>query len=178
MIGFYKYLLVLALSIRFNCLCSWDFCSCKCLCSWDFCILWHDLRYRTSERPSILYTISTCDIEGYRRHETLISTSPFMTFDIEGFDLRYRIIRPSISNTFDIDILYQRCKTPISNAHSISKSSMSNVTIDIEGPTLDIGVARIQPGMYLHDWVKNCCPSCTFPLAFSGCRHREIIVNN
>ncbi len=27
---------------------------------------------------------------------------------------------------------------------SISKSSISNVTLDIEGPTLDMGVARIQ----------------------------------
>ncbi len=32
----------------------------------------------------------------------------------------------------------------ISNKHSISKSSISNVTFDIQGPTLDIGVTRIQ----------------------------------
>ncbi len=58
-----------------------------------------------------------------------------MTFDID-----------SISNTFDIDIRYRRCKTSISNEHSISISSISNVTFDIEGPTLDImiGVARMQ----------------------------------
>jgi hypothetical protein len=59
-------------------------------------------------------------------------------------DHRYRIIRPSISITFDIDIRYRRCKTSISNEHLISKSSISNVPLDIEGPTLDIGVARIQ----------------------------------
>jgi hypothetical protein len=87
----------------------------------------------------------------YRRYETTISTTPSMTFDIEG-------LSPSISNsvtvTFDIEYLrlgYQhtisgRCKTSISNGHSIpkSKSSISNVTFDIEGPTLDIGVAKIQ----------------------------------
>ncbi len=32
----------------------------------------------------------------------------------------------------------------MSNGHSISKSSISNIALDIEGPTLDIGVARIQ----------------------------------
>jgi hypothetical protein len=32
----------------------------------------------------------------------------------------------------------------ISNEHTISKSLISNVTFGIEGPTLDIGVARIQ----------------------------------
>jgi hypothetical protein len=62
----------------------------------------------------------------------------FVTFEIE-------LVRPSISNTFDIDIRYRRCKTSISNGHSmISKSSISNVALHIEGPTLDIGVARIQ----------------------------------
>ncbi len=113
-------------------------------------ILWYVLRYRTSDWPSISQTISTCDIE-----QCLI--------DIEGmkpryrqpcswssiskvWNLRYRMIqvRPSISNTFDIDIRYRRFKTSISNEHSISTSSISNVTFDIEGPTLDIGVARIQ----------------------------------
>jgi hypothetical protein len=60
--------------------------------------------------------------------------------------LRHRIVRPSISNTFDIDsdIRYRKCKTSISNGHSISKSSISNVVLDIEGPTLDVGAARIQ----------------------------------
>ncbi len=32
----------------------------------------------------------------------------------------------------------------ISKEHTISKSSISNVTFDIEGPTYDIEVARIQ----------------------------------
>jgi hypothetical protein len=76
----------------------------------------------------------------YRRHETSISTTLFMTFDI-------KILSPSISISvtfnIDIDIRYRRCKTSISNGHSISKSSISNVTLDIKGPTLDIGVARI-----------------------------------
>jgi hypothetical protein len=135
-------------------------------------MLWHNLRYRTSERPSISYTISTCDIERFM-------------FDIEGLkpryqqpcswpsiskvgDFRYWIIRPSISNTFDIVIWYWRYKTSISNEHSISKSSISNehsilkssisnVTLDIEGPTLDIGVARIQ--MLRHGDCRQCDPS-------------------
>ncbi len=89
----------------------------------------------------------------YRRHETSISTSLFMTFDIEGptkvCHLRYRRMWPSISNTFDINIRHRRCKTSISNGHSISKSSISNVTLNIEGPTLDIGVARIQMTSYM-----------------------------
>jgi hypothetical protein len=118
------------------------------VCNIESDILWHDLRCRTSERPSISYTIPTCDIER-------------CLFDIEGMkpryrqpyswpsilkvcDHRYRIIRPLISYTFAIDIRYRRCKTSISNAHSISKSSIWNVTLDIERPTLDIGVARIQ----------------------------------
>ena len=35
-------------------------------------------------------------------------------------------------------------KPSISNVHTISKTSISNVTFDIEGSTLDIGVPRIQ----------------------------------
>jgi hypothetical protein len=52
-----------------------------------------------------------------------------VTFDIEY--LRYRY---TISNKKIIDI----------DEHSISKSSISNVTLDIERPILDIGVPRIQ----------------------------------
>ena len=48
---------------------------------------------------------------------------------------------------FLVKYLWIRCKTSISNGHSISKSSISKVTLDIVGPTLDIGVARIQMTM-------------------------------
>jgi hypothetical protein len=82
----------------------------------------------------------------------------------------YRIMRPSISNhnTFNIDIQYRRRKTSISNEHSISKSSNSNVTFNIKGPTLrdtgyrggkdpdedpDGGPARVRhPSGILYTW--------------------------
>jgi hypothetical protein len=47
-----------------------------------------------------------------------------------------------MSNTSDINVRYRRCKTSISNEHKILKSSISNVTFYIKGPTLDIGRAR------------------------------------
>jgi hypothetical protein len=52
-----------------------------------------------------------------------------VTFDIERVRYRY-----TISNEKIIDI----------DEHSISKSSISNILFDIERPTLDIGVPRIQ----------------------------------
>jgi hypothetical protein len=64
--------------------------------------------------------------------------------DLRYRDLQYRIMIPSISNTFDIDIRHRRFKASISNGLSILKSSISNVALEIEGLTLDIGVARIQ----------------------------------
>jgi hypothetical protein len=78
----------------------------------------------------------------YRRDETII-----MYFDIEG-------LSPLISNnvTFDVDPRCWRCKTSISIGRSISKSSISNVTLHIEGPTLDIGLARIQMS---HGWILD-----------------------
>jgi hypothetical protein len=85
-------------------------------------ILWHDLRYRTSrlERPSISYTILTCDtsierswclfdMEGMKLDPRLGYQQPFQDSwpsisKVCDLQVRYRIIRPSISNTFDIDI--------------------------------------------------------------------------
>jgi hypothetical protein len=88
-------------------------------------ILWHNLRYRTWDRPSISYTISAYDIE-YRKDETSISTTIIMTCDIEG-------LSPSISNnvTFDIEHLRYR--------HTISKVQ----NVDIEW-TFDIEVFDIE----------------------------------
>ncbi len=81
-------------------------------------MLWHDLRYWTSERPSISYTISLYDIEG-------------CLFDIEGMkpryrqpyswpwiskvcDLRYRVIRPTPSiSTYDIEGAKRRYRISI-----------------------------------------------------------------
>ncbi len=83
-------------------------------------------------------------------------------------EFRHRRMRPSISNTFDINIRYRRFKTLISNEHTILSSissSISKVTFDIEGPTLDVGVARIQMYlvnlcMYVHVLPDNIRPKC------------------
>jgi hypothetical protein len=80
----------------------------------------------------------------YRRDETSISITLFMTFDIEGlwpwishndtFYIEHLRYRHTISKVQNVDIVW----------HSISMSSILNVALDIEGPTLDIGVVRIQ----------------------------------
>jgi hypothetical protein len=92
-------------------------------------MLWHDLRYQTSVRPSISYTISKCvcsiskawnlDV-GYPVLD--VRYRRWVTLDIEQSDLQYRT--PSIS-TYDIE-----GATWISNEHSILKSLISNVTFD------------------------------------------------
>ncbi len=153
MISFNKFLLVQALIICCAFVYALQILLGECAIVYDIDpdILWHNLQYRTWERPSKSYTISACDIDQcifdieekkprYRQPYSWPSISKVC-------HLRYRIMWPSIPNTLDIDIRYRRCKSSISNGHSISKSSISNVTLDIdiiEGPTLDIGVARIQ----------------------------------
>ncbi len=106
--------------------------------------VWHNLRYRTLVWPSISYTISKYDIEVYLLDIEVMKPRywwPWYWCSISKVgDLQYRTMRPSISNTFGIDVRY---RTSISNEHTISMSSISKVTFDIEGPTLDIGVARI-----------------------------------
>ena len=98
------------------------------------------LRYRIRYQS----TISNNYVR-YRGDRTSISTILFVTFDIGDFT-------PLISSrvTFDIEYLRYRytisnVKTSISNEHSISKSSISNVTLDIEGPTRDIGHLELPP---------------------------------
>jgi hypothetical protein len=65
-------------------------------------------------------------------------------------------------------IRYRRCKTSISYGHSILKSSISEstVTLDIEGPTLDIGVAR--PGIQMY--------GCDFEFKFQVSSSRSSLV--
>ena len=99
-----------------------------------------DIVYDTSKRYRMIYV-------RYRRYETSISTTLSMTFDIEGLSpsdsesisisVIFKFAARAISSIFDIDIRYpsRSCKTSISNGHSISKSSISNVTLDIEGLT-------------------------------------------
>jgi hypothetical protein len=109
----------------------------ECQCDLQYC-LWYQ------------HTITKCACSTSKSWNLDISNPvydhKFVTVNIEQWDLRYRT--PSISNTFDIDIQYRRCRTLISYEPTISKSSMSNVTFDVKGPTLDIVVARIQMLVY------------------------------
>jgi hypothetical protein len=68
----------------------------------------------------------------------------YVTFDIEHVRYRHTI---SIEKIIDID------------EHLISKSSISNITFDIERPTLDIGVPRIQMKMEAR---LHCICACFF----------------
>jgi hypothetical protein len=96
-----------------------------------------DIVYDINMRYQIMF-------DRYRRHETSISITLFMTFDNE-------VLSPSISNSVTFDIEHLRYRYTTSNVKNMdielafdTKSSISNVALDIESPTIDIGVARIQ----------------------------------